>query len=97
MAYGIVNHFPGATREQYENTVKVVHPDMGESLPEGQTLHLAGATADGGWVVVALWEDKGAWERFRDEKLMPGLQQASDGLPGPPEGTEFEVHRQLSA
>jgi hypothetical protein len=97
MAYGIINHFPDGTQEQYENVVKVVHPDEGASLPEGQTFHIAGATDDGGWVVIALWDEKASWERFRDETLMPGLESVSDGFSGPPEHTGYEVRRQRSA
>jgi hypothetical protein len=40
--YGIVHRFQGGTREQYENVMKIVHPDGGKALPEGQMLHLAG-------------------------------------------------------
>ena len=50
MAYGIVHHFAGGTKEQYEATLAAVHPDR-DSLPEGQTFHAAGASA-GGWTVV---------------------------------------------
>jgi hypothetical protein len=97
MAYGIVHKFNEGTEEQYRNALKVVHRDGGESLPEGQTFHVAGATDDGGWVVVALFDDKPTYERFRDETLMPGLQQVEDGFPGPPEETGFEVRKQQTA
>ena len=43
MAYGIVHHFPGGTKEQYEATLAAVHPDR-DSLPQGQTFHAAGAS-----------------------------------------------------
>jgi hypothetical protein len=45
--FGIILRFQGGTREQYENTLKVVHPDSGEALPDSQLLHLAGPTQDG--------------------------------------------------
>jgi hypothetical protein len=97
VAYGIVHRFAGGTQEQYENSLKAVHPDEGASLPEGQTFHIGGATEDGGWIVIALFEDKGSWERFRDEALLPGLQKVPDGLQGLPEETGFEVRKQQSA
>jgi hypothetical protein len=97
MAYAIVHHFPSGTQEQYENTVKVVHPDGGESLPSGQVLHFAGATEDGGWIVVAIHEDKASWESFRDETLGPGLENASDSFSGPPNELAFEVKNQQQA
>ena len=89
MAYVIVNEFAGGTREQYDATVKVVHPPDG--LPAGQTHHYAGPSPSG-WVVVASWDSKGAWDKFRDETLLPGLEGLADsGFPGPPTQTEFEA------
>ena len=89
MAYAIVNRFTGGTKDQYEAAVARVHPADG--LPEGQTIHAAGQ-ADGEWVVVAIWDSKDAWERFRDETLLPGLQEAEGTFEAPPAMTEFEVH-----
>jgi hypothetical protein len=64
--FGIVHRFPGGTRAQYDDVLKVVHPDSGKSLPEGQLLHLAGPTGDG-WLVMAVHESRESWERFRDD------------------------------
>jgi hypothetical protein len=90
MAYGIVHKFPGGTKEQYEAALARVHPPDG--LPEGQLVHIAGATEDGGWMVCVVHESKESWERFRDETLMPGLSELGDeGFPGPPEETAYEV------
>ena len=44
MAYGVVHHFPGGTKEQYEASIAAVHPSDG-SLPEGQIFHAAGPSA----------------------------------------------------
>ncbi len=93
MAYGIVHHFPGGTKDQYEATLAAVHPGR-DRLPEGQIFHAAGASA-GGWTIVAIHESKESWERFRDSTLMPRLQQGvSGGFSGPPQETAFEVHNQ---
>lgn len=92
MPFGIVHRFPGGTKEQYEAVLAAVHPADG-SLPEGQTYHFAGATADG-WIVIALFDSEASWERFRDESLLPGLLQAGDaGFSGPPEQTTFTVRK----
>jgi hypothetical protein len=92
MAYGIVHHFAGGTKEQYEATLAAVHPDR-DSLPEGQTFHAAGASA-GGWTVVAIHDSKESWQRFRDGILMPRMQQGiKGGFTTPPEETTFAVHR----
>jgi hypothetical protein len=88
--FGIVHRFEGGTREQYDNVLKLVHPDGGRQLPKGQMLHLAGQSQDG-WLVMAVHESRESGERFRDDTLMPGLASIDDGLPGPPEEMTFEV------
>ena len=95
-SFGIVNRFPGGTKDQYEAALARVHPSDG-SLPAGQTYHVAGATDDG-WVVVALWDSRESWERFRSETLLPGLQGlGAAGFPSPPEETSFEIQREQSS
>ena len=88
MAYGIVHHFQDGEKEHYDAAVEQVHPSDG--LPEGQTHHFAGKTADG-WIVVAIHEDEESWNRFRDETLNPGLQGVEGGFPNPPEEIGFDV------
>ena len=90
MAYGIVHHFPGGTKDQYEASIAAVHPTR-DSLPKGQIFHAAGASS-GGWTIVAIHESKESREAFRDEILRPRMQA---GIPGgfaePPQETVFEV------
>jgi hypothetical protein len=88
MAYGIVHHFPGGTKEQYEASIATVHPSDG-GLPEGQVFHVAGPSADG-WVIVAIHDSEESWERFRDEKLI-GLSDVEGGFPSEPRETTFTV------
>jgi hypothetical protein len=96
MAYGIVHRFAGGTEDQYRAVLAAVHPSDG-SLPEGQVLHVAGASDDG-WVVVAVHESKESWENFRDGTLNPQLQAGIEGgFQGPPQETAFEVSNQQSA
>ena len=91
MAYGVVHHFPGGTKEQYEASLAAVHPSDG-SLPEGQVFHAAGPSGDG-WTIVAIHDSQESWERFRDGTLLPRLQQGvSGGFPTPPQETGFDVH-----
>ena len=59
MAYGVVHHFPGGTREQYEASVAAVHPSDG-SLPGGQIFHAAGPS-EGGWTIIAVHDSKESW------------------------------------
>jgi hypothetical protein len=94
MAYAIVNEFGEGTKAHYDATVDVVHPPGG--LPIGQIHHYAGPSASG-WVVIATWDSKEAWERLRDETLLPGLGGlGGSGFPGPPTITEFEIEAELT-
>jgi hypothetical protein len=93
MPYGIIHHFPGGTKEQYEVSIKAVHPSR-ESLPNGQIYHAAGPSA-GGWTIIAIHESKETWERFRDNTLMPKMRQGiTGGFEAPPQETVFEVHNE---
>lgn len=90
MAYGIVHHFPGGTKEQYEASIAAVHPGKGV-LPTGQIFHAAGPSPDG-WTIVAISNTKADWETFRDSILMPKLQAGvQGGFATPPEESVFEV------
>ena len=90
MAYAIIHHFPGGTKEQYEAALPAVHPSR-EKLPKGQFFHAAGPS-DGGWTVVAVWDSKEGWEQFRDDILMPKMKQGIEGaFTAPPQETVFEV------
>jgi hypothetical protein len=91
MPYAIVHRFPGGTKEQYEASIAAVHPSR-NSLPKGQTFHAAGASA-GGWTIVAIFDSKENWERFRDGILMPRMQEGiKGGFASAPEETAFDVH-----
>ena len=91
VAYAIVHHFPGGTKEQYEASIAAVHPSR-QTLPKGQIFHAAGPSA-GGWTIVAVHESKQSWEQFRDSILMPRMQQGiKGGFTAPPQETAFEVH-----
>ena len=91
MAYAIVHHFPGGTKEQYEASIAAVHPSR-DSLPKGQIYHAAGPSA-GGWTIVAVNDSKETWEKFRDDMLLPHMQQGiKGGFTTPPQETAFEVY-----
>jgi hypothetical protein len=94
MAYGILHHFPGGTREQYEASVAAVHPSR-DSLPKGQIFHAAGPSA-GGWTIVAIHDSRESWEKFRDEILMPRMKQGiKGGFPTPPQETAIDVYNMI--
>ena len=90
MAYAVVHHFPGGTKEQYEASIAAVHPGKGV-LPKGQIFHAAGPSA-GGWTIVAVHDSKESWEQFRDGILMPRMQAGIEGgFASPPQETEIVV------
>ena len=92
MAFGVVHHFAGGTKEQYEASVAAVHPGK-NTLPDGQIFHAAGPSA-GGWTIIAVHESKESWERFRDQTLVPRLQAGIEGgFAGPPQETEVDIDR----
>ena len=92
MAYGIIHHFPGGTKEQYEASLAAVHPADG-SRPDGQIFHAAGPSA-GGWTIVAVHESQTSWERFRDGILLPRLQAGVDGgFTTPPQETDIDIYK----
>jgi hypothetical protein len=94
MAYGVVHHFPGGTKEQYEASIAAVHPSADE-LPEGQIFHAAGPSPDG-WTIMAVHESQASWERFRDEILLPRMQAGIEGgFATPPEETPVDVYKML--
>lgn len=92
MAYGIVHHFPGGTKEQYEASIAAVHPSDG-SLPAGQIFHAAGPS-EGGWTIMAIHESQESWEKFRDDILMPRMSQGIEGgFATPPEETAVDLYK----
>jgi hypothetical protein len=92
MAYAILHHFPGGTKEQYEASIAAVHPGAGR-LPEGQVFHAAGPS-NGGWTIVAVHDSKESWERFRDQVLMPRMKQGiKGGFATPPQETAIDVYK----
>ena len=94
MAYGVVHHFPGGTKKQYEASIAAVHPSADE-LPEGQIFHAAGPSPDG-WTIMAVHESQASWEKFRDEILLPRMQSGIEGgFATPPEETPVDVYKML--
>jgi len=92
MAYGIVHHFPGGTKEQYEASIAAVHPGA-DRLPDGQIFHAAGPSP-GGWTIMAVHDSQESWERFRDDILLPRMQQGIEGgFPTPPEETAIDLYK----
>jgi hypothetical protein len=91
MAYGIIHHFPGGTRENYEASIGAVHPGPGK-LPPHQLFHTSGPVP-GGWTIMAVYDSKANWEAFRDGVLMPRMRAGiKGGFPTPPQETTIELY-----
>jgi hypothetical protein len=94
-AYGIVHFFPGGTKDQYEASIAAVHPGPGR-LPDGQTFHAAGPSS-GGWTIMAVHDSKESWEQFRDNTLLPRMEQGIEGgFTSPPEETAIDLDTVIS-
>jgi hypothetical protein len=78
MTVGLVLDFPGGTKRQYEDLRDRMQ--LGGYLPPGGQVHTAGPHA-GDWRVIDVWENLGAFERFRDEQIVPNA--AGTGLAPP--------------
>jgi hypothetical protein len=94
MAFLITHFYEGGTKEQYEVVLGAAHP--GGALPSGQTYHAAGPT-DGGWLIVAVWDSRAAFDTFVRDVLLPALQNASGGFAGPPQERTAEVANLVNA
>ena len=67
---------PGLNAEVYEAVTGRVMP--GDQLPEGCELHIAGPVEQG-WRVITVWESREAFDRFREQKLLPAIQELAGG------------------
>jgi hypothetical protein len=74
----------GVTREQYEAVRKLVAWETNK--PAGAMLHIAAVTPTG-LRVTDLWASAGDFQRFVEQRLMPGVQQV--GIASQP---KVEVH-----
>ena len=94
MAFMISHFYEGGTAEQYQAVLAAAHPAGG--LPPGQTYHAAGPS-DGGWLIVAIWDNRASFDTFVSETLMPALQSTEGGFANPPQQHVAEVANLVTA
>ncbi len=87
MAVAMFMEWAGITPEQYDQTRDLVGWER--QTPEGAILHIATFGPEGARVV-DVWETEAAFQRFVEERLMPGVQQL--GIPGQPNVQFSPVH-----
>jgi hypothetical protein len=92
MAVVIVNEMQGGSQALYDEVTKRVMP--GDQLPDGCRDHIAGPI-DGGWRVITVWDSDEQFQRFRNEKLLPALQDAPGSVA--PAITADPVHKHVTA
>jgi hypothetical protein len=85
---------PGFSADKYEAVTGKVMP--GGQLPDGCELHIAGPVEQG-WRVITVWESREAFDRFREEKLLPAFRELGGGEGPPPEPEVNPVHKLITA
>ena len=91
MAWALIQKAQEASWDDYERVSAAVAADKNQ--PEGLIAHAAGEE-NGKWRSVDIWESQAAYERFRDERLMPAVRETIGDqaiAAGPPPQESFEV------
>ena len=99
MAYARYNEFE-ASDDRSTPTYDGVQEKLGiaNDPPEGLIFHSAGLSDDGVFRIYEVWESREAAERFFDERIMPAVNDVTDGEPSPPVKQElYELHNFIRA
>ena len=72
---------PNGSKELYER----LKERLGLERPAGGILHVAGASPNGGWRVVEVFESKEQATQFMEDRLRPAFQELGAPPPPPPE------------
>lgn len=75
----MIMHWPEASAEQYQAARKEINWEG--NVPKGAKFHVSW-TEDDGLHVIDLWDSHADFERFVQERLMPGVQKI--GIQGQP-------------
>ena len=90
MAVGFMFEVAGGTSQQYDHIMADLN--VAEQPIAGLLSHTAGPM-DGGWRVIDVWENDGAFEMFVAKRLRGAIERS--GM-GEPKLTRFEVHNFLA-
>jgi hypothetical protein len=91
MAWALIQKSTEAGWDEYERVSEALGAD--DNPPAGLIVHAAGEEGDN-WRSVSVWESQAAYERFREERIMPAVAQALGQAAidaGPPPQESFEV------
>src|SRR2546422_374256 len=81
--------WPTITREQYDAALEKI--DWEGNVPHGALFHVSWFDADEGFKALDLWESGEDFNRFVEERLMPGLREL--GIEGEPSVRLSEAYR----
>lgn len=85
----------GLNAQSYDAVTASVMP--GDQLPDGCLLHIAGPVEQG-FRVITVWDSREAFDRFREDKLLPAIQEiAGDGAPPAAEPEVNPVHKLITS
>ena len=88
MAIVMNMQWPGVTKTQYDQTLALVRWET--ETPGGAKFHVA-SFDENGLRVTDVWDSAEDFNRFVEQRLMPGVQQV--GISGEPNVEIIEVHR----
>jgi len=91
MAWVLIQKAQEATWDDYQRVSDALA--VNDNPPDGLIVHAAGEE-NGKWRAVDVWESEADYQRFREERLMPAVQQAMGEAAvsaGPPPQESFEV------
>jgi hypothetical protein len=94
MAVVVVAEVPQMDQSLYDEVSARVMPDG--QLPEGCLVHIAGPSG-GGWRVITLWDSDERFGQFRNERLIPAMQELGRGELVSPSIETHPVHRLITA
>jgi hypothetical protein len=89
MAWVVIQKATETSWADYEKVAR----EVGDEPPPGLIVHAAGEE-NGRWRGVDVWESEEAYNRFRDERLLPAVKRALGEAAlaqGPPPSESFEV------
>jgi hypothetical protein len=87
MATVMLMHWPEVSLDQYEQARKEINWEG--NVPKGAKFHVAWMAKDG-FRVLDIWESREDFEKFVQERLMPGVQKI--GIKGEPKVDFEEAH-----
>jgi hypothetical protein len=91
MAIMIVHQGADWNQELYDQTMERVIPDP-SNPPDGLVAHFGAPGDAGGWRVCDIWESQEQWDSFREETLIPAVQE----MQAPPFDSEItELHNKI--